>query len=141
MSTDQATRTSSTLTDLGTRVVGAGLALGVAYVHVVDQGGFPGEKDPRYIGIGYYLLEIGAVVVAVLLLAGPARRRVLAWTLSLSVALGPIAGFVLTRGPGLPNAMDDRGNWTETLGVVSLVVEGALLLVAGAALARSRRTA
>ena len=24
--------------------------------------------------------------------------------------------------------MDDRGNWTETLGVVSLVVEGALLV-------------
>ena len=41
-------------------------------------------------------------------------------------------GYVLTRGPGLPDATDDRGNWGEPLGVASLVVEAILiLLVAG----------
>jgi hypothetical protein len=124
---------------LAARVVGAGLALGVAYIHVKDQGGFPGDKAPRYVGIGYYGLEAAGLVVALLLLAGAGRHTVKAWLLATGVAVGPIIGFVLSRGPGLPSYTDDKGNWTETLGIVSLVVEGALLLLAGGLLARSSR--
>ena len=40
--------------------VGALLALAVAYIHVADQGGFPGDKSPAYIAIGYYVLEVVA---------------------------------------------------------------------------------
>lgn len=121
------------------RIVGAALALGVAYVHVKDQGGFPGDKAPTYVGVGYYVLELAGLLTAVLLIAGPRKHTVKAWLLAVGVAAGPIVGFMLSRGPGLPSYSDDKGNWTETLGVVSLVVEGALLLLAAALVARSRR--
>ena len=85
---------------------------------------------------GYYALEATALVVAVMLFARV--RSVATWFLTIGVAAGPLVGFILTRTVGMPNAMDDRGNWTETLGVVSLVVEGALLALAIAQFVRSR---
>ncbi len=39
-------------------------------------------------------------------------------------------GYVLSRGPGLPDYTDDRGNWGEPLGVVNLIVAGLLAFVA-----------
>ena len=111
--------------------------LAVAAIHVIDQGGLPGTKDPQYVQMMYYALEAAGVVAAALLLARQARSG---WVLALGVAVGPIVGYVLSRGPGLPNYTDDVGNWTEPLGVVSLVVEGGLFILAAAALlAGSRR--
>lgn len=109
--------------------VAASLALGVACIHVIDQGGLPGSKDPSYIGLGYYALEVVAVLVAVALIVRRSRRHVVTWLLAGSVAAGPLAGYVLSRGPGLPGYTDDRGNWTEPIGLVSLTVEGLLLLL------------
>ena len=106
------------------------LSLGVAAIHVVDQGGVPGSKDPSYVGIGYWVLEIVAVVLAVALLARRARASVLTWVVAAGVGLGPLLGYCLSRGPGLPSYTDDIGNWTEPLGIVSLVVEVLLVLVA-----------
>ena len=125
---------------IGLRVLGAALALAVAYIHVKDQGGLPGDKSPGYIAVGYFALEAAGVVAAIALLAARGRRAAWAWALAVGVALGPIVGYVLSRGPGLPNYTDDKGVWTEPLGLVSLAVEGALLLVAAAMLIRSRRT-
>ncbi|WP_406480134.1 hypothetical protein [Streptomyces sp. NBC_01615] len=105
---------------------GALLCLAVAAIHVVDQGGITATRDPYYIGVAYHVLEIAAVVAAVLLLAGLVRPG---WLLAAGVAAGPLLGYILSRGPGLPGASDDIGNWTEPLGLVSLAVEGALLLV------------
>ena len=83
------------------RVVAAGLALGVAYIHVRDQGGFPGDKSPTYIALGYYLLEAAGVGTAIALLFAPLRHLRRVWTLAIGVALGPLAGYVLSRGPWL----------------------------------------
>ena len=124
---------------LAARLTGAALALGVAYIHVKDQGGFPGDKAPRYVGIGYYLLEAAALVVALGLIAGMGRHTVKAWALTVGVALGPLIGFVWSRSIGMPDYTDDKGNWTEPIGVASLIVEGLLLLLAAVVLARSRR--
>jgi hypothetical protein len=33
------------------------------------------------------------------------------------------------RGPGLPSNSDDRGNWTEHLGLTSQAIEGLLVAV------------
>lgn len=119
------------------RVAAAILSLAVVVIHVMDQGGFPGSKDPRYVGIGYYLLEAGGVAAAALLLSRTQYRK--GWFLALGVALGPLVGYVLSRGPGMPSYTDDKGNWTETLGIVSILVEGSLLLaVLGAAASRRR---
>lgn len=101
--------------------------MAIAIIHIKDQGGFPGDKQPRYVGVGYYLLELGAVVAVALLLSRAQRGG---WFFSIGVALGPLLGYVLSRGPGLPLYRDDRGNWSETIGVASLVVEGLLLALA-----------
>ena len=122
------------------RLAGAALSLGVGWIHVVDQGGFPGSKDPSYVGAGYYVLEVVSVLVAAGLLLAPARRRLTAWFVAVGVALGPLVGYALSRGPGLPDYTDDRGNWTEPLGLISLAVEGALLLLSLAVLRATRPT-
>jgi hypothetical protein len=118
------------------RMVGGLGCLAVAAIHVIDQGGLPGSKGPEYVQIMYYALEVAGVVVAALLLANQAR---VGWLLSLGVAAGPIVGYVLSRGPGLPDYTDDIGNWTEPLGVISLIVEAILLILAAASLVISRR--
>jgi len=107
----------------------------VAVIHVIDQGGVPGTKGPEYVQFMYYALEAAGVVSAALLLTNQAR---LGWLPSLGVAVGPIVGYVLSRGPGLPDYTDDIGNWTEPLGVTSLIVETILLIIAAASLLRSR---
>jgi hypothetical protein len=105
--------------------------LAVVAIHVIDQGGIPGSKSPEYVQGLYYILEAGGVFCAFLLLINQAW---LGWLLSLWVATGPIVGYVLSRGPGLPFYTDDIGNWTEPLGVASLVVESALLVLSAACL-------
>lgn len=123
-----------------TRVAAALLCLAVTWIHVKDQGGIPGDKTPGYVAVGYYLLEAAGVLCAVLFLAlkkGPAAR--VSWLLAAGVALGPLLGYALSRGPGLPGYSDDKGNWTEPLGVVSLVVEGVLLVLALIALMADSR--
>jgi hypothetical protein len=123
-----------------TALPAAVLCLAVSWIHVQDQGGFPGDKTPHYVGLGYYLLEAVGLLCAVLLLTvgrnGPAR---LPWLLTAGVALGPLVGFVLSRGPGLPDYTDDKGNWTEPLGLISIGVELVLLAVAVAALRAALR--
>jgi len=116
------------------RLTAAALALAIAAIHIADQGGFPGAKNPLYIGIGYYLLELGCLLVAASLI-WPGTRSVLptVWVAAAFVAAGPLLGYVLSRGPGLPAYTEDRGNWTEPLGVISLIVEMALFVLSLAA--------
>lgn len=121
------------------RVLGAALALGVAYIHVMDQGGFPGDKAPTYVGVGYYLIEVAALAVAVALLVGAGRHTLKVWALAVGVAVAPLIGFVWSRSIGMPSYTDDIGNWTEPIGVASLVVEGLLLVLAVGLFVRSRR--
>ena len=118
-------------------VVAAALALAIAGIHVMDQGGLLGLKDPAYLGWGYRSLEVAAVVCAVLLLTG---RRRLGWLLALAVAAGPLTAIIISRSVGLPNATDDIGNWFETLGVAAMVVEASLIVIALTALATSSRS-
>ena len=126
---------------LAARLTAAALVVAVAYVHIKDQGGFPGDKAPSYVGAGYYALELGGLLAAVALVAGVGRHTLKLWALTVGVAVGPIIGFVLSRGPGLPNYTEDRGNWTEPLALIGLTVELTLLVLAGTVLVRSRRTA
>ncbi|MFD8863680.1 hypothetical protein ACFV1F_04670 [Streptomyces sp. NPDC059590] len=74
----------------------------------------------------YYVLETAGVLTAVLLLTRAVR---LGWFLAVGVAAGPILGYLLSRGPGLPDYSSDIGNWTEPLGLLSLAVEGLLLIL------------
>ena len=60
------------------------------------------------------------------------------WTLGGTLALLTFVAYCVNRTVGMPGAVDDIGNWGEPLGVASLVVEGAMVLLS-AAMLRSRR--
>jgi hypothetical protein len=52
------------------------------------------------------------------------------WRLAGGLAALTLSGFLVTRTVGLPQATADKGNWTETLGVWSMITEGLLIVVA-----------
>jgi hypothetical protein len=130
-------RALSTPVDRVLRFVGAVLSFGVYWIHVKDQGGFPGEKD-GYMRVGYYALEVAAVLVAIALMSGAGRILRNAWLLAGGVAAGPLLGYLLTRSTGLPGNTDDKGNWSEPLGLLSVAVEGVLLVLSIMMVRRSR---
>jgi hypothetical protein len=81
---------------------------------------------------------VASVVVAFYLLH---TGSTLAWAAAGLLAAATLTGFVLSRTTGLPNASDDVGNWTEPLGLASMFVEGAVVILAAYAwnLARHER--
>ncbi len=109
-----------------------GLA-GVALIHVLD---LPGTFDSQaYKGWLYLGLIAGCVVTAAALIRASDPR---AWLAAILLPLGAMVGFVISRTVGIPGGADDIGNWTETLGLASLFVEGAVVaLAAGVIHARS----
>jgi cytochrome bd-type quinol oxidase subunit 2 len=110
----------------GTVVVGLA---GIAVIHAVDSVGKWSEV--RYMFWMYIALIVGSLAVAGAVLFARSRAALAAAAL---VAASAFAGYVLSRTTGLPNATDDIGNWTEPLGLASLVVEGCVIAVALAAL-------
>lgn len=116
-------------------VIGAVLAVAVAVIHVLDQGGVTAMKDPAYLGYGYWVLELAGLLCAVLPLTS-ARRA--GWVLAIGVAAGPLLGIILSRSVGLPDATDDIGNWAEPLGVLAMIVEAVLFVLAVTELTRRR---
>jgi cytochrome bd-type quinol oxidase subunit 2 len=108
--------------------IAVGLA-GVAVIHAVDSVGKWSEVP--YMFWMYMALIVGALAVAGAVLFTRSRAALAA---AILVAASAFVGYVLSRTTGLPNATDDIGNWTEPLGLASLVVEGCVVAVALAAL-------
>ena len=106
-----------------------GLA-GIAWIHLADLGSKMDETP--YLGWAYIGLIAGCAVAAVMLLRRDRRGFVLAGAL----AAATFVGYCLSRTTGLPAATDDIGNWTETLGVWSLVAEAAVVILSAKALIR-----
>jgi hypothetical protein len=118
-----------------TRASIALLSLGVVVIHVIDQGGAIGDKAPRYVGVGYWLLELAGLAACALVVV---NRRIAYW-MTVAVAGFPVVGYVLSRSVGLPAYSDDRGNWGERLGLLSIAVEVSLLVIALATIVGRRR--
>ena len=112
------------------RVLGALLLLAIAVIHYLDLGGKLSETP--YLGYLYLALIVGSVVAAGLLFYRPRAG----WTLGGTLALLTFIAYCLSRTTGLPNATDDIGNWGEPLGVASLVVEGAMVILSAVMLGR-----
>jgi hypothetical protein len=113
----------------------AALCLTVAVIHLEDQNWFAFAKEPSYVLAGYLVLEILGLLTAWRLLTDPRRSG---WLFALGVGIGPFVGYLLSRGPGLPDYTSDKGAWGEPIGVVSLVVEGLLILISLIALANGK---
>jgi hypothetical protein len=129
-----ATDVQDVVTDAIARAV-AIMGLGaIALIHLLDA---PSKFDETpYMGWMYLGLIASCIALAVGLLRS-SDLRVWAATAALPVAV--LIGFTLTRTTGLPQANGDIGNWTESLGLASLFVEGSLVALAGAVVA-TRRT-
>ena len=108
-------------------LVAAGL-VAIAAIHLAD---LPRKmSEVPYLGWAYIGLIVASLVLAELVVTRSDRRLMAA---SGALAAAVFVGFVITRTVGMPQAMDDIGNWTEPLGMISLLVEGAVLWVAGKA--------
>jgi hypothetical protein len=113
-------------------VVAVGLA-GIALIHLLDSVGK--FQETPYMGWMYIGLMVSCLAAAATLLHSHARE---AWLAALVLPASAIAGFVLTRTVGLPQAHEDVGNWSEPLGLAALFVEGVVIAVSGYALAALR---
>lgn len=113
--------------EMAVRIVGALLALAVAAVHVADQGGIMSLASPGWVGWSYRLIEVGAVLTAVMLLIP--WTAWLGWAAALLLGAGPFIAYVASRSVGLPGDHGDVGNWGYWVGTVSLVVEAALIVL------------
>jgi len=110
--------------------------VGIAWIHLLDLGD-KFEETP-YLGVAYLGLIAGCVAAALLLV----RRDRRGFGVAGGLAAATFVGYCLSRTTGLPAATDDIGNWTETLGVWSLVAEGAVVALSAAALSsKVRRSA
>jgi hypothetical protein len=122
--------------DWATRsVVAVGLAA-IALIHLLDSIGKYGET--RYIFWMYVALMVASLATALAVLH---TRTKAVWLASGGLAASAVAGYVLSRTTGLPNATGDVGNWTEPLGLASLFVEGVVIAMSGYALAVGQRAA
>jgi hypothetical protein len=124
--------------------VGAMLALGIAAVHVADQGGVTALTSPDWIGWGYRLIEVGGVLSALTLLLSPLGPRSLAWAgwaVGALLGTGPFVAYILSRSVGVPGDPGDVGHWGYWVGTVSLLIEAALVVLSVRMLLAIRRSA
>jgi hypothetical protein len=115
------------------RAVGVLLLLAVGLVHLLDAP--QTYHDTRYVFWMYIALMAGTVIVAALLLHTGAAW---AWAAAGAMSALVLAGYLLSRTTGLPGSGDDVGNWLDPLGLASVWLETALVLLSayGAAIAR-----
>jgi hypothetical protein len=121
--------------DLSMRAVGAVGLAGIALIHLLDSIGK--YHETRYLFWMYVALIAASVATAGAVLVS---HRPIVWSVAAGLAAATIAGYVLSRTTGLPNATDDVGNWTEPLGLASLFVEGSVVALSSYALRVSRTT-
>jgi hypothetical protein len=106
------------------RAVGiVGLAA-IALIHLLDAVSKYGET--RYIFILYMVLMASTLTAAAVLLRVDSRS---AWSLAVVATAATLIAYVLSRTTGLPQASQDIGNWSDSLGLASVFVEGCTLLL------------
>lgn len=100
--------------------------IGIALIHLIDV---PDKlEELPYVGIMFIALIVSSLVIAALLIH---RDQMLVWLAGGALGGLTILGYVVSRTIGLPGDDGaDLGNWTEPLGVSSLLVEGIVLMLA-----------
>lgn len=106
----------------------------VMVIHAVDAVGK--WTETRYVFWLYMAAILASGVAAAVVLFTRSRAALLA---AAGIAGSLLLGYVVDRTVGLPSATADIGNWTEPLGLASLVVEAVTAVVALGAYAASRR--
>ncbi len=127
---------SHAMTHAMLRGVGIIMLLGIAVIHVVQL--VPTFQQTPLLGVAYIMLIVGAVVVGAHLVRG-AASSVYLWLPVVGLGLAVIGGYTFTRMFSTPLDNVDVGNWSCTLGMAALFVEGMLVAIAGYAISRGRR--
>lgn len=113
------------------RVGDAALLLATAAIHLLLWS--DGYRDVVWIGPLFLLNAIGAAVLALAVLAAPARRLPLVCAAGALLELGTLGGLLLSTTVGFLGFVE---TWAAPWAVTSAVVEGAgVLLLGGSALA------
>ena len=117
------------------RIAGVTGLLAIAAIHGVD---IPDKlSETSYIGWMYIGLVLASLALAAALVFTKHHR--LAWTAASGLAAATFIGYCLSRTTGLPHANYDIGNWGEPLGIVSLIVEASVVVMAVSLLRREPR--
>jgi hypothetical protein len=99
----------------------------VAVVHI---------SEVPYLGVAFYLFILAS---AALLGSLVERSRTGAWVFALVGAALALVTYLVSRTIGLPGASDDVGDWSNTLGLISVASELLLIVVAAYVLISIRR--
>ena len=124
------TRGASQLTTgVERHVVRRGIAavglVSIALIHLLDVPGKFGELP--YVGVLYAGLILTALLLAEAMIRTDDLR---VWLVAGAVFAATILGCAISRTSGLPGDNGgDAGNWTEPLGLASLLVEGVVVLL------------
>lgn len=109
-------------------LVGAAGLVASAAIHAADAPDTMG--DGLYLGIGFAVQAVLAVVAAIMAVRG-SRLGVVA---GLLIAGGSLVAYTISRTVGLPGQADEI--WLEPAGVVAIVSEALTVLTFGLALLR-----
>lgn len=119
------------------RLLATGGLVAITVIHLLD---LPSKLDETpYLRVLHILGPIATSLLAAALIVGSRGR--IGWLLAGAAAIATAVGYCLSRTTGLPNAAGDIGNWTEPLGVASLIIEGCVVLLTIGYLATTRRYA
>ena len=113
-------------------------AVGLVRIALIDLLDVPGKfGELPYVGV----LFAGLIITTLLLAEATIRTDHLrVWLVPCAVFAATIPGYAISRTSGLPGDNGgDAGNWTEPLGLASLLVEGVVVLLVLGRLA-DRRT-
>ena len=116
------------------RATGILTLVGIAVIHFVQIIGTI-EQTP-WLGVGFMALIAGSMALAARLLVDGSGW---VWVATSTLCLAAIAGYVFTRVMSTPLDNQDVGNWSETLGLAALFVEGSLLTLSTYIAAARRR--
>jgi hypothetical protein len=104
------------------------LLAAVGVVHLID--GPVSLSDMPYVGALELALVAAAVPLAVLLCTRPLPAL---WHAAGALCTLALVVFVASRTVGLPGSTDDIGNWGQTLGLVNIATEAAVIALAASA--------
>lgn len=122
--------------DPALRAVTATGLITMGIIHAVEiQGELGGAV---WLTVGFILLAVAGPLAGVWLLVQPTMP---AWAFAGLVCLLAALGYMATRSFGVPGDHDDVGNWLEPLGLVALITEWLVVILAGLALGSQRSAA
>jgi FtsH-binding integral membrane protein len=127
--------TSHAITSAILRTTGIVLLMSLAVVHIVQL--VPTFQQTPLLGVGYLFVIAAAVVVGARLVKGHQSALQL-WLPVAALGVAVFVGYAFTRVLSTPLDNQDVGNWSCTLGMAALFVEGLMVAVAAYAISLRR---